>query len=766
MTRRPDRIPRFLFVNENIGGHRTVHRSLRKIFADHTDVAVEFLDGEDPGLLGKILRAPIPGLARLDLDLQPLRGQLVHSWRMRRKVRARVARGDIDAMHVYTQNTLLGGAKLLRETPTVITTDSTGRLNVFSIPYRTPTRFTVPLSRVNLIFERPVLKAAATVFACSAKVAESLRSADYELPPQQVARLEMGVHSPYFAAPLPPRDPYRTPTIVFVGTSLERKGGTLLLELWRSRFRQRANLTLITLETPPAEEGLTVINDLQPGEDRLWEILADADIFCLPSLIDQAPNAILEAMAAGLPVVAHPNGAIPEMVRDGETGFLVDATEPGPVAAALEKLIADPELRERLGQAGYRHAREHYDMSRSAGQIITELRRAARVMGEQSPENLTFRLHHHVDVQLHRQWEDLAERHGGTFGARPSYALNWYRTLGKGRLAVATVHDGGQLVGLLPLHTRRRLGITTYRLLGHGLGTIGEALAADRAALDALVLGLRRARALLRLTHVPADSPLLRALLDSGTWTVNYDVDDHCPVIALPDATTARDLRSRKSLNRLRTSRNRAERELGAVEFHTYRQPADLTACWPEMTRVAAAAHAAETAERLNFFDAGHRKFTREFLRAEAESGRLLIIALTVDAAWVAFTVLLRTGDRAEFWFTRFDPAHRPLAPGHQLWEYTVNHHAELGLAEIDLMIGRNAYKADWQTSEYEVGTVRATPATRAWLLPVEQLVSRAAESLRRLSTGQRTGPVAPAGPASGGPRTTPAPTAPEQVAS
>lgn len=290
MSPRPARVPHYLFVNENIGGHRTVHRSLRSILAERDDVTVEFIDGEDPGLLGRILRAPVPLLSRLDLDLQPLRGQLVHSWNMRRRVRRRLARGGVDAMHVYTQNCLLGGADLLRSLPSVITTDSTGRLNAFSIPYRTPTRFTGPMSVVNLPFERPVLDAATKVFACSRAVETSLTSPDYELPPQQVEHLEMGVHSPYFARPLPPRDPARRPGIVFVGTSLERKGGTLLLDVWRNHLRDRADLTLVTLETLPPEEGLTVINDLQPGEDRLWDILADADIFCLPSLIDQAPT--------------------------------------------------------------------------------------------------------------------------------------------------------------------------------------------------------------------------------------------------------------------------------------------------------------------------------------------------------------------------------------------------------------------------------------------------------------------------------------------
>lgn len=709
MSPRPARVPHYLFVNENIGGHRTVHRSLRSILAERDDVTVEFIDGEDPGLLGRILRAPVPLLSRLDLDLQPLRGQLVHSWNMRRRVRRRLARGGVDAMHVYTQNCLLGGADLLRSLPSVITTDSTGRLNAFSIPYRTPTRFTGPMSVFNLPFERPVLDAATKVFACSRAVETSLTSPDYELPPQQVEHLEMGVHSPYFARPLPPRDPARRPGIVFVGTSLERKGGTLLLDVWRNHLRDRADLTLITLETLPPEEGLTVINDLQPGEDRLWDILADADIFCLPSLIDQAPNAILEAMAAGLPVVAHPNGAIPEMVIDGETGLLVDAHHPGPVAEALTRLVDDPQLRARMGAAGHRHASAHYDMAASAETILAELARAADLPAAPGPA-MEFSVHREVDDELLAQWRELADRCSTRFSSRPSYALNWFRTLGKGRLSVATVHRDGVLVALLPLHTRSRLTVTVRRLTGHGLGTVGEALAEDDAALVALVDGLNRRRLPLALTHLPEDSPLVRALLDHGGWTLNHQLDDVCPVTVLPPGTTAADLRSGRSLKRLRSARNRAGREMGEVTFEVVQSPEHFARVWPEMVRVAAVAEAAEKEARLNLTAGVHGEFARSFLSEEADRGALRIVLLRVGGQLAAFDVMILSGGRAEAWLTRFDPAYRDLSVGHQLIEHTVNASAEAGITEFDHMIGESDYKEPWQTQSYHVSTVVAAP--------------------------------------------------------
>lgn len=283
-------MPRYLFINENIGGHQTVHAALRRIFADVEGIEVDFVDGQPPGLLGRILRAPVPGLARLDLDLQPLRSQLVHSAGIRRQVKKRLADGNVDAIHLYTQNAMLGGSRLLAQLPTVITTDSTGRLNAFSLPYRPPTRFSAAMSRVALLFERPVLEQAHMVFANTRQVVESLRSADYRFPAQRVRHLELGIFSPYLGQPPAPRDPGRRPTIVFIGATLERKGGTVLLDIWREHLRELADLTLITFEQVPAEPGLTVVNDLRQGDQRLWGILADADLMCFPSVIDQAPT--------------------------------------------------------------------------------------------------------------------------------------------------------------------------------------------------------------------------------------------------------------------------------------------------------------------------------------------------------------------------------------------------------------------------------------------------------------------------------------------
>jgi len=91
--------------------------------------------------------------------------------------------------------------------------------------------------------------------------------------------------------------------------------------------------------------------------DDVHAIMHLLDIFVLPSLNEGMGRVIVEAMAAGLPVVASNTGGIPDLVVEGETGLLAEPGNTVELAAAIQKLLDKPELRRQLGQAGqkYRH---------------------------------------------------------------------------------------------------------------------------------------------------------------------------------------------------------------------------------------------------------------------------------------------------------------------------------------------------------------------------------------------------------------------------
>jgi len=100
--------------------------------------------------------------------------------------------------------------------------------------------------------------------------------------------------------------------------------------------------------------------------EQMHEAYADGDIFCLPSWYEAMPLSIMEAAAHGLPVVATDVGDVGRAVLDGITGFVVPVKSAPSLAAALEKLLSDPEARARMGAAGRHHIRMNFSSEATA----------------------------------------------------------------------------------------------------------------------------------------------------------------------------------------------------------------------------------------------------------------------------------------------------------------------------------------------------------------------------------------------------------------
>lgn len=156
------------------------------------------------------------------------------------------------------------------------------------------------------------------------------------------------------------------PTIVFIGTWGGRKRGADLARIFDSTVRPAfpdAELRMVTQDAPDQlPEGVTVLGRLSDAELRAE--LARAWLFCLPSSYEGFGIPYVEAMAAGVPVVATPNIGAQYVTAQGRFGVLADLPELG---TQLVHLLADAKRREELTEAGLRRAEEF-----SLGRVVTQ----------------------------------------------------------------------------------------------------------------------------------------------------------------------------------------------------------------------------------------------------------------------------------------------------------------------------------------------------------------------------------------------------------
>ncbi len=106
--------------------------------------------------------------------------------------------------------------------------------------------------------------------------------------------------------------------------------------------------------------------------DRIQDLLAALDILVCASVEpDPLPRAVLEAMAAGRPIVAAATGGLPEMIVEGETGRLVPPRDPEAMARAITALLRDEAARSRMGRAGAARAASHFSLRAHATRVMS-----------------------------------------------------------------------------------------------------------------------------------------------------------------------------------------------------------------------------------------------------------------------------------------------------------------------------------------------------------------------------------------------------------
>ncbi|HEY1357630.1 MAG TPA: glycosyltransferase family 4 protein [Thermoleophilaceae bacterium] len=175
------------------------------------------------------------------------------------------------------------------------------------------------------------------------------------------------------AEPVSRGDGVRRPVVGTVGTISRRKGTDLFVEMARRLGYRKADFRILgsPARGPEAPWATSLVVDarsagidVRSSADVAAE-LAGWDVFVLPSREDPFPLAVLEAMAAGLPVVATRSGGIVEQVTP-ETGVLVEAGDASALAAAVSELLDDPAARGSMGRAARERVTAEFGLDRQA----------------------------------------------------------------------------------------------------------------------------------------------------------------------------------------------------------------------------------------------------------------------------------------------------------------------------------------------------------------------------------------------------------------
>jgi glycosyltransferase involved in cell wall biosynthesis len=183
------------------------------------------------------------------------------------------------------------------------------------------------------------------------------------------------------------------PLILAIGRLIPKKGFENLIRACALLVERGTSFRCeIFGEGPLANQLRALIDDLHLEEriqlfgpkpqHELRARLANASVFVMPSVpevgggMDNLPTVIMEAMATSLPVVSTRIGGIPEMVVENETGFLVQPDNAVALSGAIEKVINDRSLGERLGQAGYERAQTLFSIQKNVQSLVAFVGRA------------------------------------------------------------------------------------------------------------------------------------------------------------------------------------------------------------------------------------------------------------------------------------------------------------------------------------------------------------------------------------------------------
>ena len=353
---------RALFVNSGILGLRALHTFLHDRLPAQDRIEWELLLlTEHQAFSDRVIRRLLTqrlwrdgwlGLA--NVDLARFRYEMNAGLHARRHI-ARAGIERFDVIHFHRQAAAWGSIDVMQRVPSVVSIDCTQDCVIADAPTTIERRS----YELNARVDGAVFDAAAAIVSTSHWAVNCLR-ARYPACATPAVVLASPVMLEHFDESWIDERAARAsagarPRALFVGGDFPRKGGYDLLDAWeRAGLFREADLDIVTdwAMNSPLPPGVTVSRGVTAYSAEWRERWRAADLFVMPTRNEAFGLVFQEAGAAGLPVVATAHNAIPEIVRDGESGLLVPPGDRNALIRALQSLIRDPEMRRMYGSRG------------------------------------------------------------------------------------------------------------------------------------------------------------------------------------------------------------------------------------------------------------------------------------------------------------------------------------------------------------------------------------------------------------------------------
>jgi glycosyltransferase involved in cell wall biosynthesis len=349
--------PTTLSVMEDILGHRTYGQIMRNYFAKESPCnKIDFYWFKDERkLVIKLLARPLhtffPNrwIQKENLDFSRFRIQIAMSLTARSLVTRKLKQKEYSLLHLHTQGISLLLLDYIKKIPTIVSLDITA--------IQASREKTSPIFRwtylPNIWLEKQVYNASRKIISFSNFAKESLVQ-DYKINEQKIVVIPPGINIKiiefYDREKRLESNSFR---ILFIGNDFKRKGGEVLLNVFLSSFSGVAELHLVTKESINVKHpNIQVHNNIEAYTSEWLRIYQQSDVFVMPTYSEAFGHVFLEAMAAGLPVIATNINAIPEMIIHGKTGFLIKPGDQKDLTDKIQALIMNPNLRWEMGKQG------------------------------------------------------------------------------------------------------------------------------------------------------------------------------------------------------------------------------------------------------------------------------------------------------------------------------------------------------------------------------------------------------------------------------